>query len=91
MTWGWRKPCPRGDAEEYIMEPRRMMPQACSYPCSLLLRGPLAKSSWILRTTRLGKTDAETFSIKMQIGISQEPLGKVSKKVRTVYFHICFQ
>ena len=37
------------------------------------------------------KESPEAFNIKIQIGISQEPPGKDSKKVRIAYFHIWFQ
>lgn len=56
-----------------------------------MLKGPLPKFSYMLKTTHLEKRDTRIFNIKSQIGISKEPSGKGRKRVKIAYFCICFQ
>lgn len=55
-------------------------------------QGSSPRVSQYMKDNTPGKKESpEAFNIKIQIGISQEPPGKDSKKVRTAYFHIWFQ
>lgn len=67
------------------------MVRYCFWQYYLLFKGPLSKFSCILKTTHLEKRETETFNIKIQIGISQKPSRKGSKRVEISYFHIFFQ